>query len=63
VLDQLPVSATSAIEITPKELSGGVFNKDTGLVTWQHTLAPYSQHEQKVGFEVKYPKRHRLNIE
>ena len=61
--DQLPVSRNSAITVTEEELSGGVLDKNSGMVTWRLELKPGEQRELRLRYAVKYPKGRSLNIE
>ncbi len=63
VFDQTPVSRNTGIEVTVEELSGGVRDKDTGIVTWPLQLQAGEQRELVLQYKVKYPKSRRLNIE
>ena len=61
--DQTPVSRNTGIEVTVDELSGGLRDKDTGIVTWPLQLQAGEQRELLLQYKVKYPKNRRLNIE
>jgi len=61
--DQIPVSTTSEIEVTPAQLSNGDLNKDTGEVTWKLTLQPSQKQELELIYKVRYPKGKTLNVE
>ena len=63
IFDQIPVSAISTIEINATELSKGVLEEPTGIVTWTMELGPQKQTELKLAYEVKYPKREQLVLE
>ncbi len=63
VYDQTPVSRNTGIEVTVEELSGGIRDKDTGIVTWPLQLQAGEQRELLLQYKVKYPKSRRLNIE
>ena len=63
VFDQTPVSRNTAIEVTVEELSGGIRDKETGIVTWPLQLQAGEQRELVLQYKVKYPKSRRLNIE
>ena len=63
LFDQTPVSRNSGIEVTIDELSGGIRDKDTGIVTWPLQLQAGEQRELMLQYKVKYPKNRRLNIE
>lgn len=63
VKDQIPVSVNSSIEVTPGELSGGKLDSQTGIVTWEITLAPGAQHKLSLQYEVKYPRSERIILD
>jgi uncharacterized protein (TIGR02231 family) len=63
VKDQIPVSVNSAIMVTTVELSGGVVDPVTGIVTWEITLAPGAQQKLTLRYEVKYPKSERIILD
>lgn len=56
VLDQMPISNNKEIAITVDELSGGILENKTGLVTWDMKLEPGARKTMDFGFTVKYPK-------
>jgi hypothetical protein len=63
VKDQIPVSVNSNITVTPGELSGGVLDPLTGIVTWEITLPPGAQQKLALQYEVKYPKSERIILD
>ena len=63
VKDQIPVSVNSTITVTTGELSGGVLDPVTGIVTWEITLAPGGQQKLSLRYEVKYPKSERVILD
>jgi hypothetical protein len=63
VKDQIPVSVNSSITVTTGELSGGVADPVTGIVTWEITLAPGGQQKLSLRYEVKYPKSERIILD
>ncbi len=63
VSDQVPVSTLEEIEVTTEELSGGVFNKETGEIKWIIDLPASSQKEIILRYSTKYPKSRKLFIE
>jgi len=63
LLDQIPVSTVSEIEVTPEELSNGVLNKETGEVKWKFVLPPTQKTEFKLLYKVRYPKDKNLTVE
>jgi uncharacterized protein (TIGR02231 family) len=63
VKDQIPVSVNSNIVVTPGEVNGGTLDPQTGIVTWEITLAPGVQQKLSLQYEVKYPKSERLILD
>ncbi|GAB6121838.1 DUF4139 domain-containing protein [Dysgonomonas termitidis] len=63
VLDQIPVSTTTEIEVNAENLSGGDLNTDTGEVKWKMELNPSAKKELELRYKVKYPKDRNLTIE
>lgn len=63
IKDQIPVSVNSNIEVTPGELSGGLLDPLTGIVTWEITLPPGAQQKLALQYEVKYPKSERIILD
>jgi uncharacterized protein (TIGR02231 family) len=54
--EQLPISQDKDITVNALELSGGILNPTTGLVTWKISLQPGESVTKKFNFSVKYPK-------
>ena len=63
VKDQIPVSVNSNITVTPGELSGGKLDLQTGVITWEISLAPGAQQKVSFQYEVKYPKSERIILD
>jgi predicted metal-dependent hydrolase len=63
LLDQIPVSTVSEIEVTPEKLSNGILNKETGEVKWKFTLSPTQKTEFDLLYKVRYPKEKNLTVE
>ncbi|WP_157963129.1 mucoidy inhibitor MuiA family protein [Algoriphagus litoralis] len=63
VKDQIPVSVNSSITVTSGELSGGKLDPQTGILTWEITLAPGAQQKLSLQYEVKYPKSERIILD
>ncbi|MBK5721084.1 mucoidy inhibitor MuiA family protein [Dysgonomonas sp. Marseille-P4677] len=63
VLDQIPVSTISEIEVNTEALSGGDLNAETGEVKWKLKLKPSEKKELELKYKVKYPKDRVLTIE
>jgi len=61
--DQVPISSTKDIQVEALELSGGVFNSETGKVEWNVDLKPNESKEYILKYFVKYPKDKVVNIE
>lgn len=57
ILDQIPVSADSQIEITPDEISGAALDAETGFLRWSLELASGESRELKVRYSVSFPKK------
>ena len=63
LLDQIPVSTVSEIEVTAERLSNGIVNKETGEVKWKFTLPPTQKTEFDLLYKVRYPKDKNLTVE
>ncbi len=63
LLDQIPVSTISEIEVNTEKLSGGALNPETGEVKWKMELKPGDKKELELKYKVKYPKDRTLTIE
>lgn len=55
ILDQVPVSMRDEIEVSVLDLSGGVLNEETGMVTWKIQIAPGKTRSIVISYEVKHP--------
>ncbi|MDR1502664.1 MAG: mucoidy inhibitor MuiA family protein [Prevotella sp.] len=63
ILDQIPVSTATEIEVNAENLSGADLNTDTGEVKWKMELNPSAKKELELKYKVKYPKDRNLTIE
>jgi uncharacterized protein (TIGR02231 family) len=63
VNDQVPVSSNSSIVVEATELSGGLFNPETGTVKWDIDLKPQEKKELIISYSVKYPKNQTIILE
>tara|TARA_R110000868_G_scaffold37111_9_gene131511 strand:+ start:46247 stop:47869 length:1623 start_codon:yes stop_codon:yes gene_type:complete len=60
VEDQIPISTNEEIKISPKELSNGKLDEETGIISWELIVAPGETKRLRFGFEVEYPKGKRI---
>ncbi len=60
--DQIPLSADSDITVTPRELSGGELDADTGEVTWTLVVAPGAVEVRTIAFDVDHPRDIHLSL-
>ncbi len=57
VLDQLPVSQNTKIEIKDQNITPAPSKKDEkGVLTWKFTMAPKEKREILIAFTIEYPK-------
>jgi uncharacterized protein (TIGR02231 family) len=56
ITDQIPVSTNSDINVEATQLSGGILDTVTGMVTWEFTLEPQESRDFVLTYTVKYPK-------
>lgn len=63
VEEQVPVSQNSAIEVDVQELSGGIFNKETGKVMWTVPLKPGDEKKLSLKYQVRYPKNQSVIVQ
>jgi len=62
ISDQVPISTSTEIDVTPDQLSLGVLNQDTGIVTWRMKLQPAESRTLDFRFTVRYPRGMVLNL-
>ncbi|MFV0344638.1 MAG: mucoidy inhibitor MuiA family protein [Bacteroidales bacterium] len=63
ILDQIPISTNTAIEVLTQNVSEGKVNAETGEVRWEFEIKPKEQKEFELKYSVKYPKNRNLVIE
>lgn len=63
ILDQIPISKNSEIEVKEMELSGAEFNPVTGEVKWKYNLKPGESRKMILTFYIKYPKNQTIEVE
>ena len=56
ILDQIPLSKNSEIEVEANETSKAKLDAETGKLSWKIKLAPGEEKKMKVGYTVKFPK-------
>jgi uncharacterized protein (TIGR02231 family) len=56
VMDQIPLSNISEIEVKMLENSGAKYDEATGFLTWKMNLKAKDSKKQRFKFSVKYPK-------
>jgi uncharacterized protein (TIGR02231 family) len=57
IIDQIPMSNNSDLEVNAEEISGGVANKETGELRWLLDIGANQQVKKQLKFTVKYPKK------
>jgi len=62
ILDQIPVSQNSDIEVSAVEISNALKNDLTGELKWNFKIEPAKAETIDLTFVVKYPKNKPLNI-
>jgi len=62
ILDQVPVSQDSEIEVYAEEISDGQKNDLTGEVKWKFPMEPNQNKKINLTFTVKYPKNKPVSI-
>lgn len=63
VVDQVPVSTNSDIEVDIIEVSNGKLSERSGEVTWSFEVAAQQQSTLELGYEVKYPKSEKVILD
>ncbi len=61
VEDQVPVSRNNDIMVENGNLSGGILNAETGVVTWNLSLQAGEQRELELKYTIKFPKGSRID--
>ena len=56
------ISSDEAIEIEPKNLSGGSLEEESGFIYWNLELKSGESKELELVYKLKYPKHYDLNI-
>ncbi|MEI8201538.1 MAG: DUF4139 domain-containing protein [Bacteroidota bacterium] len=63
VEDQFPISNDKDIEIEKLEMSSGIYNEETGKLTWKLKMEPSeTKKDLKISYSIKYPKARLINL-
>ncbi len=62
IVDQLPKSKNSELEIVTEETSGAKWNEETGELRWLMDLTPNQIEKKTIRFTVKYPRKMMVNL-
>lgn len=63
VLDQVPVSQNSEIEVEVHDTSGAQYNDLSGKLTWKLNIGPAEAKKLKLSFSIRYPKNRQVQTE
>jgi len=63
ILDQVPISGNSNIDIKVDLPENVEYNEETGRLRWRMQLPPKGQERLRFSYSVRYPKRIRLQLE
>lgn len=63
VIDQIPISTLSEIEVSPVNISNGKLDPETGKIIWEFQLNPVEKKSIDLKYTVRYPKTKSLIIE
>jgi uncharacterized protein (TIGR02231 family) len=56
IQDQIPLSIIKDIEVEEVEVSGGVWDKESGKVSWKKSIAPGETIKIRISLTIRYPK-------
>lgn len=62
LIDQLPVSSNSEIEVEVLEISSAARNTETGLLTWEVNLAQGEAKTYTLSYAFKHPRSKKVNV-
>ena len=60
VIDQIPISKESDIEVTVEDISGAELDELSGKLLWKKQLIPSKTEKLSIAFTVKYPKKKKI---
>ena len=58
--DQVPVSTDEDIKVSPKQLSSGSLDEETGIIKWVLVLQPGETKTLRLDYELEYPRGRRI---
>jgi len=61
--DQIPLSKLNEVEVETKELSGGMLDQSTGIITWNVKIPAGKSIKKILKYQVRYPKSMKLILE
>jgi uncharacterized protein (TIGR02231 family) len=61
--DQIPLSKLNEVEVEPKELSGGMLDQNSGIITWIVKIPAGKSIKKTLKYQVRYPKSMKLILE
>ncbi|HCA06865.1 DUF4139 domain-containing protein [Chryseobacterium sp.] len=61
ILDQLPISENSKIQVKALEIGNGSFDEKTGSILWNRNIGSGSSDKINFSYEVKYPKEMQIH--
>ncbi len=61
ILDQVPVSDNSEIEVAVDEISSADYNNLTGILSWNYKMQPDAKNQHFLQYTIKYPKNKHVN--
>ncbi len=61
--DQIPLSKLNEVEVEPKELSGGMVDQNSGIITWIVKIPAGKSIKKTLKYQVRYPKSMKLILE
>ncbi|WP_286757358.1 mucoidy inhibitor MuiA family protein [Roseivirga sp. UBA838] len=63
IYDQIPLSALSSVKVRITNLTDGIYNEKTGLVSWKITLQPGEKREIEFAYEIDCPSHIKLSTD
>jgi hypothetical protein len=63
IIDQLPISQNSEIEVETLETSNAAYNNTNGECKWKFVIQPDKSEVIKLAFAIKYPKNNTVQVE